>query len=414
VLGLVGKYPLARQSGSTSYLRALARAAGRAGYAPHVFCVGPRTETLATEYATLHVVRAPGGPDWPPLDSRAPLVTPWLAPAVVRFGRALGRPLLLHGLSLWGWTALVAARRLRRRGPGAAVVVTAYDTKDRQSGPGRDALPALPRPAQLRWRLGHLWDRRVLRPVERRVYTGADAVLVNYRSLAGLLQAAFGPGVPVRHAPYAAEAAFVHEPLPAERPPPPAGLPPGGCAAPLLVAVSRHAPHKGLDVLLEALARVRARGVAFRACLAGPGPLLATHRALAGRLGLGGAVALPGQVADPFPLLRHADLFALPSRGEGGSGSLALLEALQAGVAAVASACDGIPEDVVDGRDALLVPPGDAGALAEALARALGDAGLRRRLGAGARATFERRFAAGRMVEALRATYADLGFDPTG
>jgi glycosyltransferase involved in cell wall biosynthesis len=177
------------------------------------------------------------------------------------------------------------------------------------------------------------------------------------------------------------------------------------------MTLARHDPRKGLDLLLRALAALRAGGAAFRLCMVGPGTLLERHRALAAELGLGGCAALVGWVEDPFAYLRHADLVVLPSLEEG-SGSVALLEALQAGCAVVASACDGIPEDLEDGDNALLVPPGDEAALSRALGAALGDATLRRRLAARARATYESRFAPAPMIAALAATYADLGFPP--
>ncbi|MBI3105509.1 MAG: glycosyltransferase family 4 protein, partial [Candidatus Rokubacteria bacterium] len=128
-------------------------------------------------------------------------------------------------------------------------------------------------------------------------------------------------------------------------------------------------------------------------------------------LGLGAETAIEGFVPDPYPYLQHADVFALPSLEEG-SGSLSLLEALQAGVAVVASGVDGIPEDVTDGDSALLVRPGDAGGLAAALERVLADAGLRARLARRARDTFEARFSAGAFAAALGEIYAGLGVRP--
>ena len=110
---------------------------------------------------------------------------------------------------------------------------------------------------------------------------------------------------------------------------------------------------------------------------------------------------IPGWVPDPFPYLRAADVFVLPSLQEG-SGALALLEALQAGCAVVASDIDGVPEDVVHGENGLLVPPGDATALGRMLETVLVDAGLRARLAKGARATFETRFSADVFAAAIQ------------
>jgi glycosyltransferase involved in cell wall biosynthesis len=160
-------------------------------------------------------------------------------------------------------------------------------------------------------------------------------------------------------------------------------------------------------VLLHALASLKAAGLRFRACLVGPGRLLDAHRKLSSRLGLDGQVAIPGQVDDVLPYLHAADLFVLPSLEEG-SGSVALLEALQTGTAVVASSCDGIPEDVTDGQTGLLVPPGDVGALRDALAALIGDPGRRTELAARGRALFEERFSADTFVPALRDVYAEL------
>jgi glycosyltransferase involved in cell wall biosynthesis len=87
----------------------------------------------------------------------------------------------------------------------------------------------------------------------------------------------------------------------------------------------------------------------------------------------------PGRVADA---LRDHDVFFLPTLAEGSP--LALLEAMAAGLAPVASRVGGIPDIVTDGTDGLLFAAMDVDGAADALARALGDEELRRRLADGA------------------------------
>jgi glycosyltransferase involved in cell wall biosynthesis len=256
-----------------------------------------------------------------------------------------------------------------------------------------------------------VWMRCAIVHHERRAYRGAARVTINYESVRSLLEARHGTGITFRKIPYAPETAFDDENLkkPPSVPDAVAALAPS--TAPLIVSVSRHDARKGVDVLLRALARLLAAGVRFRACLVGGGPLLAAHRALAKSLGLNGTVSVTGRVQDAYMYLRCADVFALPSLEEG-SGSLSLLEALQTGVPAVASAVDGISEDVVDGRSAILVPPGDEDALAAALERALQDRVLRDELARAARATFEARFSASAFSASLSEVYRELGFVP--
>jgi glycosyltransferase involved in cell wall biosynthesis len=86
----------------------------------------------------------------------------------------------------------------------------------------------------------------------------------------------------------------------------------------------------------------------------------------------------------------------------------AVIEAMAAGLAVVASNVGGIPEVVTHERNGLLVPPSDPPALATALERVLVDSTLAARLGSAARATIESRFSFDRMVSAFEDLYASV------
>jgi glycosyltransferase involved in cell wall biosynthesis len=409
VVLVAGKDPLVSIGGHGTYVRAHARALLEAGFDPHIFSVDGTRHDLPTPFGVVHRARSPLWPD-----------RPWMVPAHVgpiaqrieRWVRETGRhEVMIHGFGLWGGVALEASRRLARRGIRAPVIVSAYATYEYDTRTRLGELPAAYGLGQRLWlRLLSLWAARVVDRYERRGYTEAHLVLINYESVRRLLTRRYGPMSRCQKIPYTSESAFLRA-APEE--------PEVGCApverqlpgsAPRVVAVSRHDPRKGIDVLLHALARLRARGVECRALLVGGGPLLAAHRGLAARLGLETAVAMEGFVPDPYPYLQQADAFALPSRRE--HGSLALIEALQAGVPVVASDCDGIPEDVEDGRSALLVPSGDVEELSRALERVLRDPTLRQTLARGARDAFRRRFSPAVFAHALREVYAELGVVP--
>ena len=149
---------------------------------------------------------------------------------------------------------------------------------------------------------------------------------------------------------------------------------------PLILAVGRLAPQKGFGTLLDAAPAWRRRAPEPRLLIAGDGPLRADLRARAARLGVD--AEFPGRRGDIGVLLARASVFVMPSRWEGQP--LALQEALAAGVPVVASDTGGIGDltggDIGSGGAALLVEPGNARRLGQAVARVLDDDALAGRL----------------------------------
>ena len=405
-----GRNPLRRRGGLHSYVQAHALAALAAGFDVHIFCAAARSRKLDSALGTIHEVATPVRPLAPYM---AATHLPFIRRAIVAHVRksTAGGPVVIHGFGPWALIGAAAARTLERAGVEAVPVASAYTTLAHET---RGLLDGLRLEHGLfngvRFWTRRLWVAAVADRAEGRGYRRSRLVMVNYESVRALLVKRFGAALAIRRIPYASVLAF-REPLePAPAPAVLARLEP--VDAPLVLSVSRHDPRKGLDILLRALADVAAAGIPFRACLVGPGPTIASNRALLERLGLGRQVTITGEVVDVAPYYGHADVFVLPSFEEG-SGSLSLLEALQHGLAVVASSCDGIPEDVAaaagEAGPALLVAPGDQAALADALARVLADQRLRTAMASAARETFERRFSAATFVEALRRTYAELG-----
>jgi phosphatidylinositol alpha-mannosyltransferase len=152
-------------------------------------------------------------------------------------------------------------------------------------------------------------------------------------------------------------------------------MPPKVTNARTIFFCGRHEERKGLDVLLAAITELPAD---VRLWIAGSGPdTERLKRMYAGQR----RVEFLGRVsdADKIARLRGADVFCAPSLG-GESFGVVLLEAMAADTAVVASGIDGYRNVATDGVDAVLVPPGDATALAAALTRVLDDSDLRRRL----------------------------------
>jgi glycosyltransferase involved in cell wall biosynthesis len=164
---------------------------------------------------------------------------------------------------------------------------------------------------------------------------------------------------------------------------------------PLVGIVGRVDPEKGVNVLARALAR--ATGPAAGATLAVVGDVAVGSTSGAAMLRdeverlLGDRVRFTGRRDDVPEVHRALDVLVNASAAEPFGRSV--LEAMASGTPVVATASGGIPEFVDDGVTGLLVPPADETALAGALDRLLGDAGLRARLAEAGRAAAEARFA---------------------
>ncbi len=152
-----------------------------------------------------------------------------------------------------------------------------------------------------------------------------------------------------------------------------------------ILFIGRQVPEKGEGVLLEAVALLAERGLDVELTLAGEGAARADFEALAERLGVASRTSFPGAVGqdDICALYAAASVFCLPSFAEGVPG--VLMEAMAMETPVVSTRITGISELIDDGRTGLLVAPGRADLLADALERLLLDPTLRREMGLAAR-----------------------------
>ncbi|MGH7571813.1 MAG: glycosyltransferase [Gemmatimonadota bacterium] len=176
--------------------------------------------------------------------------------------------------------------------------------------------------------------------------------------------------------------------------------------------VARLAEQKNLSVLLDALPALRAEMPGLRLLVAGDGPLRCRLERQAARLGVSEWVSFLGHQEDVVSVYAAMDVFVLPSRHEGFG--VAFLEAMSMGVPAVGTRVVGSVDAVRDGETGLLVPPGDARALAGAILRLLADDGLARRLTGNAAEWVRDRGSRTTMAADVERLYRDLRSAPAG
>jgi glycosyltransferase involved in cell wall biosynthesis len=362
---IVDAYPHVRY-GAQQAARTLARALPDVGWSTEVLVPGPGpfVDALRAEGVAVTVVRVPGpaaryGRDWNAAAAAGALVPVWA--------------------------------RLARHLRGRAGVVHANDHRGVLLAGPAARIAGVP----LVWHVHYAQRARALTLIGRglaaRVLACSAAVA---RDTPGLGDATVVPNA-------------LHERFLAPRAPRPADR----TGDPLIVTAGRIHPDKGLDVLIDALARARREVPGLRLLVVGDEPAggagyRARLTAQAARLGVDGAVGWAGWVERPEELWDGAAAYVQASRHE--PFGIAVAEAMAWGLPVVVTGAGGLPEVVDDGRTGLVVPPGDPAALAAALVRLLSDDALARRLAAAGRATATARFTPDRMARRVAAIYAEL------
>ncbi|MEX0607192.1 MAG: glycosyltransferase family 4 protein [Halofilum sp. (in: g-proteobacteria)] len=175
---------------------------------------------------------------------------------------------------------------------------------------------------------------------------------------------------------------------------------------PLIAAVGRLSPEKGVDVLIDALAAMGEGRPLTHAVIVGDGPQRQDLVARVERLGLAERVHFVGHSSTPGDYLLAADVVVLPSRSEGIPN--VALEAMALGRPLIATAVGGTPEVVEDGASGLLVAPEDPPALARAIARVTDDAAFAQALAAGGERRVSEEFSIAARCEKILAVYAEV------
>jgi glycosyltransferase involved in cell wall biosynthesis len=326
-------------AGTAVHVAALAAGCRDEGLAVSVFAPPPTLAAVAARYAGIETIESR-------ISDRPRPVGDAMTVAKLRSGLVRWRPDVVHahGVRAGAFAALAIAAMRRADRPALAVTI-------------HNAPP------------GGRTARLTFAVLERICVRQADVLLC---ASAGLLARLRARG--------AARAEQFDVPAPPTEPPSPeavtaARTDAGAGERPVVLTVARLAAQKGLDVLVDAAASWRDRSPRPVTVIAGDGPLAGELRVRAGQAGAD--VVFLGNRRDVPALLAIASVVVVPSRWE--ARALILQEAMRFGVPVVATRVGGTPE--LTGEDgALLVPPGDAAALAAAVTAVLDDPSLAARL----------------------------------
>ncbi|MDT7893738.1 MAG: glycosyltransferase family 4 protein [Armatimonadota bacterium] len=148
---------------------------------------------------------------------------------------------------------------------------------------------------------------------------------------------------------------------------------------PIIGTVSRFVKDKGLELILEAAAQLKAKGLKFHMVWVGDGPMRDELERLAQKLGVADRLSITGMCTDVPAWLSCFDIFVLPTMWEG-MGRV-FLEAQAAGIPVIGTKVGGVPDVVRDGETGILIQPNDAKTLAETIELLITNAELRRQMG---------------------------------
>jgi len=389
-------------------------ASGRIGGAERVLLDLVASLRAAEPEWEIHVVVAGEGPLVGAAMALGALVHPLLFPgALERTGDAGGGsgPLLLLRLLAAGpagarWLGRLR-RLLRRLGPD---IVHTNGFKVHVAG----AL-ALPPGARLVWHAhDYLSSRRLMAGALRRLAPRASACVAISRSVAEDVRRVCGPGLRIDVVHNAVDLARFSPDGPRAPLDALAGMPAAPSSTVRVGLVATMGLWKGHDVFLRALALLPPE-LGIRGYVVG-GRIYATAgsevdpealKRTAAELGIAERVGFTGFVDDPAAAMRALDVVVHASTQPEPFG-LVIAEAMASARPVIVSAAGGAGEIVRDGIDAVAVPPGDASALAEAIRRLAGDAGLRARLGAAGRVRAEADFDRARLAGDVAPLYRSL------
>ncbi len=382
-----GKSPIGASGGGYSaYAHNLSKILMSLGYEVYICALGDENKSEKTDIGTLITVHAgflnfnitalPG----------MPLYSFLFANAIRKIANEKNyKKYIVWGIGPWGFTGVLA----KKLNPKKVIHVNNYFTTVRHEWGG--ALKALKISDYgiyllIKYTAIYYTIVQFLGFLESFIFKSADLVITNYKSTEDIIKKEFSvPASPFKRAHFTVEIYKRKEKSDNTK---------ASIKIPKKFAfyISRHDPRKGINFMLHAMEIIKLQNRKdVKLLIGGKGDVFEANKKLAEKLKLGKSVEFLGFVDDPKIFMKKASVFCFPSIEEG-AGALTINEAMSLGCPIVSTACDGINEDIKNGKSGLLVPMSDSQALADGILELWDDPKLAKSLGNAAKKEFKDRF----------------------
>lgn len=395
VIIISGKSPLQDSGGYPAYAYTLSHMINDLSYPAYILAIGKGPSVEKVPYGEIHTVNSKLLDILPVVRHLALAGLPLYS---ILFARKINqlikqkhmRQVIIWGMGPWGFCGVFVKAFVNKSNADVKLITSYFTSTIHEMGGAYRAIRIkdygiIPK---LRYAGVYYIVARVFHVLEILTLQSCDAILIHYNSSKDILRKYFHiAGKKVYNFPWYNDV-FVRK---------------GDSlknikqfSHPLIISISRQDPRKGLNFIIRAIDIVRKDYPDIMCLIVGTGSFLELNRRLVKKLHLEKNVVLPGFVSDISPILKEADIAVIVPLAQGAS-TLTTLEAMSYGKAVVGSDCDGIPEDITDGKTGLIVKKGNEYDLARALTKLIKNPKLRKKLSANVQIAYKKRFGFSKM-----------------
>lgn len=398
-----GKSPLGDPGGYPAYAHTLSQILHELGHPVYTMAIGPKKTVAKSDFGEIHFLSTPLLNLLPVVRHLALAGLPYysilFAREVIKTVREKNmKHIILWGMGPWAFPAFFLRFLLPKNVKMFAI--TSYFTSTRHEMKGAlDAIRVKDYGIFPKFRYFLVYEivARIFHIFEQTTLNLCDIVVIHYKSTEKIIKKHFSiPDKKICFFPWHTEI-FTREGK--------ENVSVKTFRHPLIVSICRQDPRKGINFIIRAMKIVSQKMPKVNCLIVGSGSFLSFNQKLVRKLALEKQIKVTGFVSDIHPILANADIAVIVPLAQGSS-ALTVMEAMSYGKAIIGSNCDGIPEDITNGKTGLIVKRGDEYELAKAIMRLIRNKKLRDALGRNAFSAYKTRFGFNKMKKQVEKTIA--------